>query len=96
MRYKIVITPTAINDVEQAVDYYNSKANLLGQKFLTDLDNNLNSISKNPEAFAKRYKEIRGKNLKVFPFIILYLANKKLNRIEVLRIFNTYQKPFWE
>lgn len=45
MPYTVYITPTAIEDIEEALKYYNSKVNNLGFKFTKNVENNLYSIS---------------------------------------------------
>lgn len=96
MTYEISITPAALTDISAGVDYYNTKAKDLGYKFADDLENSFRIISLNPRAFTIRYKNVRGKLLKKFPFLILYTENEKVKSIEVLRIFNTYQNQFWK
>jgi hypothetical protein len=49
-----------------------------------------------PKAYSIRYKNVRGKLLKRFPFLILYTESEELSSIEVLRIFNTYQNQYWK
>jgi hypothetical protein len=96
MIYEIFITPSALSDISEGVDYYNTKAKDLGYKFADDIENNFRIISLNPKVFSIRYKNVRGKLLKKFPFLILYIENEKLKSIEVLRVFNTYQNQFWK
>ena len=95
MIHEILITPTALLDISEAFEYYNSKAKDLGYKFTDDVDNNLRIISLMPKAYSIRYKKVRGKLLKKFPFLILYIESEKLKSIEILRIFNTYQNQYW-
>ena len=96
MVYEISITPSALLDISEGLEYYNTKAKGLGYKFVDDIENNFLIISLNPKAFTIRYKNVRGKLLKKFPFLILYTENEKLKSIEVIRIFNTYQNQFWK
>ncbi len=95
MSYTIYITPAAINDIEATVNYYNDKAPGLGLRFADDVDNDFSAIALNPDAFAERYKNVRGKLLRKFPYLILYKINHFTQRIEVIRLFNAYQNPFW-
>lgn len=95
MIYEISITPAALLDISEAVEYYNKKTNDLGYKFADDIDNNLRVISLMPKAYSVRYKNVRGKLLKKFPFLILYIENEKLKSIEKIRIFNTYKNQYW-
>ena len=96
MTYNILITPTALLDISEAIDYYNTKAHNLGYKFADDLENNLRQIAVMPKAYSIRYKNVRGKLLKKFPFLILYAEREDLNSVEVLRVFNTYQNQYWK
>lgn len=75
MAYTIYITPAAIKDIQEALEYYNTKVIDLGFKFADDVDDNLGSIAGNPYAFAERYKNVRGKLLKRFPYLIFYRIN---------------------
>jgi plasmid stabilization system protein ParE len=95
MTYTIYISPAALNDISDAVNYYNSKIENLGFRFTDDVDENFGIIAKQPKAFSERYKTVRGKLLKRFPFLIIYKLNEGLQHIEVLRLFNTYQNPYW-
>ena len=63
MAYSIFITPAALNDLEDAINYYNSKAANLGSRFANEADKQFETIAKNPDAFAERYKNVRGKLL---------------------------------
>jgi plasmid stabilization system protein ParE len=94
MLYEIDITPAALEDIDVGMKYYNSKADDLGYRFADDIEDNIESIRLAPFAFAKRYNEVRCKLLKTFPYIILY--NIQQQQIQILRIFNTYQNPYWE
>jgi len=95
MPYKIYITPAAIDDIDEAVNYYNAKVADLGFKFADDVEDNLAAIAEHPNAFTERYNNVRGKLLKRFPYLILYNVNHVIQNIEVIRLFNTYQNPFW-
>ncbi len=94
MACTVYMTPSAINDIEEALKYYNTKVTDLGFKFADEVDDNLESIAQNPYAFAERYKNVRGKLVKRFPYLILYKINDTTTVIEVIRVFNTYQNPY--
>lgn len=48
MSYKIVVEPRAIVDIQEAVEYYESKREDLGAYFFQIVDEYIESISKNP------------------------------------------------
>lgn len=93
--YTIYITPPALNDIDEAVNYYNEKSYGLGYIFADEVEANFTSIALNPDAFRERYKAVRGKLLRRFPYLVLYRTNHANKSIEILRVFNTYQNPYW-
>ena len=95
MSYTIFISPTAIRDLQAAVDYYNEKSENLGFRFADLVDNYFNRIAGFPTASSVRYKNIRCKPMATFPYLILYTLDEETETISILRIFNTYQDPLW-
>lgn len=90
MSYKIVIEPRAIVDIQEAVEYYESKREDLGVYFFQIIEEYIESISKNP-FFQIRYKDYHGLPIKIFPYIILYYIDEKEKTVYVISIFNTSQ-----
>jgi plasmid stabilization system protein ParE len=96
MAFRILITSTAIQDLDEAYEWYNQKSEGLESKFALDLQESFQKIAIYPEAFAKRYKNVRGKLLKKFPYLVMYEIDYELNVVRILRVFNTYQNPYWD
>ena len=95
MLFTINITPTALEDIELAFDYYNSSSQNLGFRFVEELDNSLQFIAALPESYGYRYENVRVKLLTNFPFLIFFTINKSKFLVEVLRVFHTSQDPYW-
>ena len=95
MPYTINLTPAAVEDIQTAMDYYNSRSPNLGYRFTDEVDNSLQAIAKMPEAYGYRYKNVRAKLLYKFPFLIFFIIDDKKIIVEVLRIFHTSQEPYW-
>jgi toxin ParE1/3/4 len=93
MLYQLLITPAALLDVEDAIAYYSSKEESLGEKFASVVDAGLQQIARFPQAYGYRYKNIRGKFLQRFPYLILFQIDEINRTIQVVRIFNTYHNP---
>ena len=71
MTYTVNLTPVAVEDIQTAMDYYNSRSPNLGYRFTDEVENSLQAIVKLPEAYGYRYKNVRAKlflPLAVFPF----------------------------
>ncbi len=71
-KYQLGITPRALNDVQNAIDYYNSKQKGLGKKFYEDFKRQVSSIKKNPFTRAVRYDDIRFGVFDKFPYAMHY------------------------
>ena len=95
MPHSINLTPASIEDLQSAMDYYNSRSTNLGFRFTNEVDRSLQAIVKMPFAYGYRHKNVRAKLLNRFPFLIFFIIDDKKSTIEVLRIFNTNQDPFW-
>lgn len=93
--FSINISPSVLDDIQSGVDYYNSRSLNLGFRFADEVDSSLQSIAQMPEAYSCRYKNVRAKLLYKFPYLIFFTINNNNNIVEVLRIFNTNQHPFW-
>lgn len=93
MQYKIKITPTAFNDLQKAIEYYNSEQKGLGKKFNASTKIMLAQLIKVPASDSFMYDTVRYRVMNKYPYIILYELIE--NNINILRIFNTSQNPFW-
>lgn len=93
MPYTICITPTAADDIDVAIEYYNSLATDLGYRFADVISDYFERIARTPTASAVRYKNTRCKPVKRFPFLITYTIDEAARSVNILRVFNTYQEP---
>lgn len=92
MNYKVVIEPRAIIDIQDAVDYYDSKSEGLGIRFYKTLEEHIELIAKAP-FFQVRYKDYHALPIQKFPFIILYFINEETKTVFVMSVFNTFLNP---
>jgi toxin ParE1/3/4 len=93
MPYSIFITPTATDDIAVAIEYYNALSPDLGYRFADQVANYFDRIAALPTASAIRYKNVRCKPIKRFPYLITYTIDEATQSINILRVFNTYQEP---
>jgi toxin ParE1/3/4 len=92
MIYKVVFEPSAILDIQDAIDYYDSKKTGLGEYFYQVVDEHIETLAKNP-FFQIRYKDYHCFPIRKFPFILLYYIDEKLEAIYIMSVFNTYLNP---
>lgn len=97
MPYSIKLSPSAIEDLKEAIGWYDSRlVSGLAQKFIEQLDATLNQLSIVPGKGSVRYKNIRCSMVNKFPYIIHYEVDLESESIIVFRIFCTFRKPLWE
>lgn len=93
--YTIYITPTADNDLTDAVQYYNHQAEDLGYRFADLVEAYLNRIALTPTASAVRYRNIRCKPMATFPYLIMFTIDEPNHAVHILRFFHTSQQSLW-
>ncbi len=91
--YKVIITPLAHLDEENAYVWYEEKLNGLGDEFLTALEYAYNKISQNPDyfSFIDSNKEIRDYLLPRFPFLIVFRIKNDI--VEIITIHHAKKHP---
>jgi len=96
-KYKVKIEPEAIADIQEITDWYNEAQKGLGKKFQETAIKHINSLSKDPQIYAVRYKEIRCMVIKKFPYMAHFYINDENNTVEVLAVISTDRNPkIWQ
>ena len=72
MSYPIHIFKSALDDMQQALDWYDAQSTGLEQRFSKEVNQRLSFIAENPEASPVRAENFRGAQLKKFPYTIYY------------------------
>lgn len=93
--YNVVFSERALNDIEEAIGYYNSKQPDLGKKFALEIQSTLSSIKLNPFYTSVRYNDVRCAAVSVFPFLVHYQVDSDNSTVRILSVYNTHRKPFW-
>jgi len=93
MDINFIFSAEAEKEVRESFDWYEEKADGLGISFTETIDDAVNSISKNPEAYRNRKGNTREFVVDRFPFIIVYRYSKKESLIYILHIFHTSRNP---
>ncbi len=92
MSFKVLIDVLAVQDIQEAINYYEEKSIGLGKKFESELNEQIEFLTKNP-FLRVRYEEVRCLVLKVFPFMIHFTVDDSLNTITIRAVFHTSQNP---
>ena len=91
--YKIKIEPEALTDIQTISNWYNEAQSGLGKRFQTTVINLINTLNKNPQIYAIRYKEIHCALIKKFPYMVHFYINDQNNTVEVLAVISTDRDP---
>lgn len=92
-KYKVIIEPEALDDIQEITDWYNEAKAGLGKKFLKTAIKHINSLNKDPHIYTLRYKEIRCMIIKKFPYMAHFYINNENNTVEVLAVISTDRNP---
>jgi hypothetical protein len=92
MIYKVEIEPRTILDMQDAIDYYNSKQHGLGRFFYPVVEEHIITLTKS-QIFQIRYKDYYGFPNRKFPFILLNYIGETLKIIYIMSVFNTHLNP---
>lgn len=92
-KYKVKIEPEALADIQEITDWYNEVQEGLGKRFQNTAIKQINSLNKDPQIYAIRYKEIRCVVIKKFPYMAHFFINDENNTVEVLAVISTDHNP---
>ncbi len=92
-KYKVEIEPEALADIQEITDWHNEQHAGLGGRFQKTAIKHINSLNKDPQIYAIRYKEIRCMIIKKFPYMVHFYINDEKNRVEVLAVISTDRNP---
>ena len=96
-KYRVKIEPQALADIKEITDWYNEQQSGLGKRFQKTVIKHINSLSKYPQIYAIRYKEIRCVVIRKFPFMAHFFINDENNTVEVLAVISTDRNPeIWQ
>jgi len=91
MKYNLTISEYALSDIEDAIYWYESIHQSLGEVLKSSLFISLDYVEQNPLHFSKKYKEVRVKFIRRFPYGIHYLV--KENEVKVVAFFHMKRDP---
>jgi hypothetical protein len=78
--YKVSIDPDALQDIQDATDWYNEQLAGLGGHFQKQVKIQIGSLKKNALGHSVRYEDVRCMLIKRFPFLVHYRVIKGRDR----------------
>jgi hypothetical protein len=73
--YKIKIHAEALDDIQDATDWYNEQSNGLGRRFQSQVVKQINKLKDSALLYAIRYENVRCMMIKKFPFMVHFSVN---------------------
>lgn len=92
MTYRIIVSPRAQNEIEDAIEYYKQYSSLAPKTFIAQLDTIYDTLSRNPY-FHVCYKNVRIINILKFPYSIYFVINEDVKIVKILACFHHKLHP---
>jgi hypothetical protein len=84
----------ALDEINEALDYYKVIDSTLSQRLILDLEQSLAAVAHMPESWKSIGEGLRQKRLKSFPFVINYMLRDDV--IWIVSFANTHRNPnYW-
>jgi plasmid stabilization system protein ParE len=97
MSAKKNISPFAKADLSDASKWYEKQQKDLGKRFLIEMKEAFEIISKTPTGFPICYDDYRIYYTKTFPYGVHYQYTAAKNEIQIKAVFHTARNPqIWE
>jgi plasmid stabilization system protein ParE len=93
MKCKIDLSPNATKDLQRSFEWYESQSTGLGYRFIEFVEKVLDIMESHPESFPVKRNSLREASIQRFPYLIVYEYFPKIQKINVVHIFNSYQYP---
>jgi plasmid stabilization system protein ParE len=93
MKYSLVFSSLAQQDVIEAIRWYNNQKQNLGFQFYDRLSEKLSAIRKNPLYYSIRFKKVRASKVAKHPFLIYFKIDEKNSVIAILAVLHTSRNP---
>ena len=97
MPFKVIYALEVYDDLQQAIDFYNSRKKGLGIRFYKIVKTQISQIRSNAFGFQFRYNDVRCVPINKFPYTIHYRLIPETNTIKIISIFCDYLDPkIWD
>jgi plasmid stabilization system protein ParE len=92
MAYKIIVSPRAQSEIEDAIDYYSLESIAAPKQFTDFLEYAYKSLELSP-FFKIGYKNIRALKIKKFHYSLYFVVNEKTGSVRILSCFHHKRNP---
>ena len=92
MIYKIIVSPRAQKEIENAIDYYAMYSVDAPINFLAVLKETYTTLEKTP-FYRVRYKNASALKIKRFPHSLYFIIDEDNNTVKILSCFHNKRNP---
>ena len=92
-RYKTSIDQEALQDIQDATDWYNEQLPGLGGHFQKQVKAQIGSLKKNAALYSVRYSDVRCMLITRFPFLVHFTVSEKNKFVEIFAVLHTSRNP---
>jgi plasmid stabilization system protein ParE len=93
MKYKYRFDPIAANEYEAAYSWYIERSQKAADKFITTVEEAIDTICSDPHRYRKSYKDLREVILKKYPFYLIYSIDEKKKIILIVSVYHQKRNP---
>ena len=90
--FKVLVEGRAKADIQKGIDYYDEINKELGLKFEKAVDKEITGLKKHA-LYQIKYKNIRCKLIKNFPYLLHFTINETEKIVLVYALINTSKNP---
>ena len=92
MAYRIIVSPRALKEIENSIDYYALYSTDTPVSFISALKEAYSTLEINP-FFRVRYINVRALKIKKFPHSLYFVINKDKNIVKIISCFHNKRNP---
>jgi hypothetical protein len=93
MDYHIVFLPEVVDDLSQAINWYNNQRKGLGKNFVSSVKRCYSLLKRDPFCIAVKYDDIRCLPVSGFPYIMHYRVEKDSRTVVIFAVYHTSRNP---
>ncbi len=92
-KYRVIIDNDALQDIQEATDWYNLQVEGLGSRFQKQVKFQIDSLKINALIYSNRYADVHCMLIKDFPFMVHYIIEESVSSIIVFAVIHTSKNP---
>lgn len=94
VRFRIEFHPSAVDEAEEALDWYTARSPAAAKAFLHELDHALSQIVEAPQRWPRYSQDVWRFQFRRFPFTLFYRATE--DTVQILAVAHQRRKPgYW-